>query len=180
MSAAPAPVLTDRLELRPLDAPTIGALRRGDRAALESATGARFTTPLTPPPLLADALPFMEDRLRLHPAECGWWSWLVVRRDDRRAIGSIGFGGAPDAEGALVIGYSTYQDAHGRGYATEAARGLLAWAFAQPAVQKVCATIPTWNASSRRVAEKVGMTRAGMLWEEALGEDVELWGVQRG
>jgi RimJ/RimL family protein N-acetyltransferase len=77
------------------------------------------------------------------------------------------------------MGYSTYEDAHGRGYATEAVNGLLQWAFAQPHVRKVCATIPSWNVGSRRVAEKVGMTRAGLIWEEELGEDVELWGVQR-
>lgn len=184
MALIPAPVLapvrTARLELRPMDARTIHALQHGDRATLESATEARFGDPLAPPPLLGDALPFMASRLAAHPDELGWWSWLVIRTDDRRAIGSIGFGGRPDPEGALVLGYSTYADAHGRGYATEAVRALIAWAFSHPEVGKVCATIPCWNAASRRVAEKVGMRRAGLIWEEELGEDVELWGVERG
>lgn len=175
----PAPIRTDRLELRPFTAETVRALRHGDRGTLERLMDARFTDPLAPPPLLSDALPFIEDRLEHYPEEAGWWSWLVVRRDDRRAVGSIGFGGRPDAEGAVVVGYSTYPEADGRGYATEAVKALFAWAFAQSAVQKICATIPAWNASSRRVAEKAGMQRAGTIWEEELGEDVELWAKSR-
>lgn len=121
----------------------------------------------------------MRDRLRAHADELGWWAWLVVRTDDGVAVGSIGLGGRPNAEGAVVVGYATYPTQGGRGYATEAALALVSWAFAQPDVRRVCATIPAWNTSSLRVAEKLGMLQTGTIWEEELGEEVGLFSVER-
>lgn len=50
--------------------------------------------------------------------------------------------------------------ARGRGYATEAAAALIAWAFAQPGVERVTAQIAPGNAASLRVARKLGMREA--------------------
>ena len=48
--------------------------------------------------------------------------------------GALGFGGPPDPEGAVMIGYSTYPGADRKGYASEATRALVEWALAQPGV----------------------------------------------
>jgi RimJ/RimL family protein N-acetyltransferase len=47
------------------------------------------------------------------------------------------------------------------GYGTEATGMLIDWAFEQPSVQAVRATIPPWNTPSIRVAEKLGMIVVG-------------------
>jgi ribosomal-protein-alanine N-acetyltransferase len=94
-------------------------------------------------------------------------------------VGSIGFGGPPDVDGAVVLGYATYPGAQGHGYATEACQALVEWAWTHESAKKVCATVPNWNTSSVRVAEKLGMRKLGIIWDEDLGEDVELWAVER-
>ena len=124
MSTPALRLSTDRLELRPLTADALDALILRDQRRLEAVTGARFPDPLLPPPLMDDALPFMRDRLRTDPGELGWWAWLIIARATREAVGSLGFGGRPDGEGIVVLGYAVYPACEGQGYATEAARTL--------------------------------------------------------
>ncbi|MGH7702817.1 MAG: GNAT family N-acetyltransferase, partial [Gemmatimonadales bacterium] len=70
----------------------------------------------------------------------------------------------------VMIGYATYPDSDGRGFATEATKALVTWALAQPGVRRVCASLPPDNLPARRVAEKVGMRVTGTLWEEEIDE----------
>jgi RimJ/RimL family protein N-acetyltransferase len=69
-----------------------------------------------------------------------------------------------------MIGYATYPDVEGRGFATEAADALIRWVLPQPGVAQVCATLPPDNRAAIRVAEKVGMSLVGTVWEEDLDE----------
>jgi ribosomal-protein-alanine N-acetyltransferase len=169
---------TARLVLLSLTADAIDALLTGDAARLAALTDAGFPQPLRPPPLTEDVLPMVRDRLRADPSQDGWWTWLVVRKDTRDAVGSAGFGGGPDDEGAVMIGYATYPTAERHGFATEAAGALARWALAQPGVVRVCASLPPDNSAAIRVAEKVGMKLLGTVWEEDLDE-VLLYGVER-
>jgi len=168
---------TSRLMLLSLSADAIDALLAGDGGRLTALTGARFPEPVRPPPLTEDVLPLVRDRLRADPEQDGWWTWLVVRKDTNEAVGSAGFGGGPDEEGAVMIGYATYPAAEGRGLATEAAGALTSWALAQPGVKQVCASLPPDNRPAIRVAEKLGMRLLGTVWEEDLDE-VLLYGIK--
>ena len=170
----PWTISTDRLDLPPLSADAVQALIDGDAERLTALTGAVFPLPLRAPPLTEDALPFFRDRLREEPAIAPWWVRLIVRRETGEAVGSAGLTGGPDAEGTVVAGYAVYEEFQGHGYATEAVRGLVAWALAQPGVARVRATIPPGNAPSRRVAEKAGMRLVGTDRDEEAGE-VEVW-----
>ena len=170
---------TPRLDLIPFTADGIDALLTGDEPRLQQLTGVNFPAPLRPPPLLEEVLPLVRERLRAEPATLGWWTWLTVDRASRTVTGAIGFGGPPDAEGAVMIGYATYPGADRRGYASEATRALVEWALAQPGVERVCASIPPDNVAARRVAEKVGMRVAGTVWEEEI-DDVLLYEIGRG
>jgi RimJ/RimL family protein N-acetyltransferase len=161
---------TARLDLLPFELGAIEALLAGDEATLLALTGLHFPTPLRPPPLMEEVLPLVRDRLRADPASSGWWTWLTVDRETKQVTGAIGFGGPPDVEGAVMIGYATYPGAAHRGFATEATAALVSWALAQPGVVRVCASIPPDNGAARRVAEKVGMRVAGTVWEEEIDE----------
>jgi len=176
MSATP--IHTERLELVPLTPEAIDALLRQDEPRLRAITGARFPPPLRPPPLMEGVLPLVRDRLRARPAEQAWGTWLVVSRDVHQAVGALGFGGPPDAEGDVLLGYATYPESDGKGYATEATRGLVEWALRQPEVRRVCCSIPADNGAARRVAEKVGMRIVGTVWEEDL-DDTLLYAIER-
>nr|WP_190017590.1 GNAT family N-acetyltransferase [Streptomyces lucensis] len=94
----------------------------------------------------------------VHRPEFGVFA--LVRHEDGRAIGGIGFHGAPDEEGRVEIGYDLVEGARGQGYATEAARALAEWALSRDDVDLVFATVERDNAPSQRVLERAGFTRA--------------------
>ena len=98
--------------------------------------------------------------------------FAVVERNDRCVIGTAGFKGAPDKEGMAEIGYGIAPSYQGRGYATEAAEALIAFAFAQSLVSLVRAhTLPSANASTR-VLSKCGFTYVGAVDDP---EDGQVW-----
>src|SRR5918999_4098892 len=135
--------------------------------------------PLTPDALqaLIDADPFFRDRLRDHPEEAAWWARLLVRRDTGAAVGWAGFTGPPDETGTVTVGYAVYPACRGHGFATEAVRGLVLWALAQPGVARVRATIPPGDAPSRRVAERAGLRPVGTDHDDEAGE-VQVWAIE--
>jgi ribosomal-protein-alanine N-acetyltransferase len=163
-------VHTTRLELFPLRSEAIGALLEGDEERLRTLTGAVFPRPVAPPPYMAESLPVVRDRLRRDPDEALWWNWLVVRHDTGEAIGSVAFGGQPTDDGVVLIGYAMYPGYEGQGYATEAVKGMIEWAFAQPGVGRVRALAPVWNTPAVHVAEKVGMRPVASDEDDEVGE----------
>jgi len=87
--------------------------------------------------------------------------FAVVHRESRCVIGSAGFKGAPDAEGIVEVAYGIVPSFEGRGYATQAASGLVTYAFESGLVQIVRAhTLPTPNASTK-VLTKCGFKFTG-------------------
>ncbi|MET9366019.1 GNAT family N-acetyltransferase [Streptomyces sp. NPDC006632] len=90
----------------------------------------------------------------------GWGAYVMVRTEDGRAIGGIGFHGPPE-DGRVEVGYDLAESVRGRGYATEALRALSAWALAQPDVQTVYATTDEDNTASQRVLTRAGYHRIG-------------------
>jgi [ribosomal protein S5]-alanine N-acetyltransferase len=82
----------------------------------------------------------------------------------------------PDHRSA-ALGYCFDDAAWGHGYATEAARALLQWAFDTLDLNRVQAETDTRNAASARVLEKLGFVREGMLREDCVvnGEVSDSW-----
>lgn len=83
--------------------------------------------------------------------------YVLVRREDDRAVGAMGFHGAP-ADGRVEIGYDLVEEARGNGYATEALRTLSAWALEQDAVHTVVAVVEEPNVPSQKVVTRAGFT----------------------
>jgi RimJ/RimL family protein N-acetyltransferase len=88
------------------------------------------------------------------------FAWLIFRRADGQLLGSIG---VRDRSQCLTLGYCLARDAWGSGYATEAARSVVAAAFDDPTVFRVQATCAPANTASLRVLEKAGLSREGTL-----------------
>lgn len=82
----------------------------------------------------------------------------------------------PDYRSA-ALGYCLDDAAWGHGYATEAARALLSWAFDSLDLNRVQAEADTRNVASARVLEKLGFVREGTLREDCVvnGEVSDSW-----
>ncbi|MFJ3640120.1 GNAT family N-acetyltransferase [Streptomyces sp. NPDC090108] len=76
----------------------------------------------------------------------------------------------PDFRSAS-LGYCFGEAAWGHGYATEAARAVLRWAFDTLDLNRVQAEADTRNVASARVLEKLGFAREGMLREDCVVDD---------
>jgi ribosomal-protein-alanine N-acetyltransferase len=77
---------------------------------------------------------------------------------ERALVGNGGFTGEPDDSGAVEIGYEIAPKHRNRGFATEAARAMIDYAFTHEEVRAVAAhTLAETNASNS-VLRKVGMT----------------------
>jgi RimJ/RimL family protein N-acetyltransferase len=104
----------------------------------------------------------------VHRPEFGLF--VLVRREDGRAVGGMGFHGVPDEDGRAEVGYDLAESARGHGYATEALHALSEWALARDDVRSLCATIEPDNAASQRVIARAGFTRATVEEEQAYDE----------
>ncbi len=69
--------------------------------------------------------------------------------------------GHPATAAKFDFGYSVIPDRRRRGYATEAARAIVAWALDQPEVEVVVASCDPDNAASIRTLERIGFRRTG-------------------
>lgn len=94
-----------------------------------------------------------------------WGMFVLVRREDGRAVGGMGFHGVPDEEARAEVGYDLAENARGHGYATEALRTLSAWALARDDVKLLFAAIDRTNTPSLGVISRAGFKR--------VSEDVE-------
>lgn len=87
--------------------------------------------------------------------------WAVERKGMGDVIGYCGLvldgDGSPDAP-ELV--FELLRAVHGRAYATEAGRAVVAWA-GEAGYRQLRATVWDWNVASRRVLEKLGFREAG-------------------
>src|SRR5262245_60028542 len=103
-------------------------------------------------------------RLRALTSADSWTlGFSLVHRDSDTVVGSAGFKGPPDADGVVEISYGVTPDHQGKGYATEAAQALTAYAFSSGQVRVVRAhTRPEPNASTR-VLTRCGFRRIGAV-----------------
>ena len=90
----------------------------------------------------------------------GYGLWHVARRDDGTPLGFCGLRVAADS-GRVELLYALDSACWGQGYATEAARAVLTYAFAMVGLESVIASTNPDNISSWRVLEKLGMTPIG-------------------
>ncbi|MET8558198.1 GNAT family N-acetyltransferase [Streptomyces sp. NPDC004959] len=92
-----------------------------------------------------------------YPAE--FPAYEIRRRQDGAAVGGIGFHGPPDERGWVELGYDLVPAVRGRGFASEAVRGLLVFAREQGACG-VAADTDAGNLASQRVLLAAGFAFA--------------------
>lgn len=91
----------------------------------------------------------------------------VERKQDGRLIGEVSLIWRSIADEQAEIGYILHPEAQGLGFATEAARALLAFAFGQVRLHRVYARCDARNAASAQVMRRLGMRQEAHLHEHA-------------
>jgi [ribosomal protein S5]-alanine N-acetyltransferase len=105
-----------------------------------------------------------------HQNEFGYGLFSVIRKETGGLIGDCGLE-QMQAMGAAELGYDLRSDVWNQGYATEAAIAVRDYAFDVLRLPQLISLIRVGNLSSRRVAQKVGMTLA----EEFTRYGIQYW-----
>lgn len=109
--------------------------------------------------------------------------WVVADRLADRFLGTVGFNRTRWDNGVTEVGYWIAKEARGRGLASEAVRVVSDWALRRLDIRRVELQAAVGNAASRRVADKAGFVREGVLRRagrhhsrgDAEQRDLECW-----
>ena len=120
----------------------------------------------------AETVRWVDDGTPLQRQGCERWVEITLRNYASRGYGMfaleergsgeiIGFCGLvhPNGQEIAEIKYALSREQWGKGYATEAARALLAWGFSEFGITEVIATAAPENAASHNVLLKAGLRR---------------------
>ncbi len=103
----------------------------------------------------------------------GFGLWAVILKETEELIGQCGLTMQPwkDRE-VLEVGYLFRRSCWHKGYATEAARACIAYAFAELKAAEVCSIIRDTNTASQGVALRNGMIKADTWTKHYRGIDM--------
>jgi [ribosomal protein S5]-alanine N-acetyltransferase len=143
------------------------------KLVLQSPEDARAMLEAMPPEQRAQVSPDWLAQLEAFPAANPWvHGFTLVHRASDTVIGTGGFKAPPSSDGMVEIAYGVAPEHQGKGYATEAAEALTAYAFRSGLVRSVRAhTLPEPNASTR-VLTKCGFQKIGEVIDP---EDGLVW-----
>src|SRR4051794_37450408 len=151
MSPVTDAIETPRLVLVSLTPSILNAVARGDLTSVERQLDASVAAGWE------EGVPAVL-RLRQLAADPSSQPWLVramVASSERRVVGSIGFHAPPDDRGRVEIGYDVVGAERRWGYAREATRALLDWAWATRRASICLASISPDNAPSLSLIESL-------------------------
>jgi RimJ/RimL family protein N-acetyltransferase len=89
--------------------------------------------------------------------EDDWFSAAAVERESGITVGDLAFHWVSEADRTAEIGFVFDPRHQGKGFATEASRALIDWAFVSAGMLRVIGRLEARNAASARVLEKLGM-----------------------
>ena len=110
-------------------------------------------------------------------------SWGILRKDQDRLIGTIGYMWYQPENNAAELGYSLARDCWNQGFMTEALSEVLRYSFENMGMNRVEAQHETDNPASGAVMRKCGMTHEGTLRSHLYNKgryvDVEVYSILR-
>jgi ribosomal-protein-alanine N-acetyltransferase len=164
----PSIIRTPRLELVPLPPEAIQHLLKRERAEAEGILQLELPVEFPTHDDLDGFLPIQLDRMLAHPDRRAWTARLITTSNPKEVIGHAGFHGPPEVIGRAEIGYTVFQAFRGKGYAKEAAKALIDWAFEQ-GQREVFASVSPGNATSLGVVRALGFIQVGTQIDDVDG-----------
>jgi [ribosomal protein S5]-alanine N-acetyltransferase len=154
------PINTERMSLVPATV-KLYLLELHDRPAFASALNAQVPQTWPPDQVTPEVIEEFIGRMQARDRKIWTFYWLLRQIGPELPV-LIGNGGfLAHEDGTLEIGYSILSDYQNKGYATEAVRSMLEWAF--PSLKKDCIIAHTYPhlKASIRVLEKNGFLFKG-------------------
>ncbi len=100
-----------------------------------------------------------------HPDQWDWYAMWMIEQADGTHVGDLCFKGLAAGRNP-EIGYGILEEYRGQGYATEAVKLALRWAFMHSEIHAVEAEADPDNTASQRVLMKCGFRLNGETGEE--------------
>lgn len=95
---------TKRLKLLPCSLKVAQAAISQNKSEVETLLGVKVPDDWYASEVL-DFFPLYSQMLTDDPSNLGWGVWLMIQVDDSTLIGDLGFGGKPDEQGTVEMGY---------------------------------------------------------------------------
>ncbi|MEH2181661.1 GNAT family N-acetyltransferase [Nostoc sp.] len=149
-------ITTQRLELLPCSLEVAQAVVTRNKPQVEKLLGVWVPDDWYASEVL-DFFPMYAQMLVDDPSQLGWGIWLMIHVADSTLIGDLGFGGKPDRTGTVEMGYEVLSAYRQQGFAFEAVKALVDFAFTQPELKRIIAHSPEDHVASIRILEKLGM-----------------------
>lgn len=149
-------IITGRLKLLPCSLEVAQGAAIKNKSQVEQLLGVKVPDDWYASEVL-DFFPIYAQMLMEYPSVLGWGVWLMIHIEDSTLIGDLGFGGKPDEQGTVEMGYEVISAYRQQGYAFEVAAALANFAFTQPQLKRIISYCPQDNAASIRILEKLGM-----------------------
>jgi len=110
----------------------------------------------------------------------GYGRWAVERKSDSAYIGNAGLWN-PEGWPALEVGWTFGKEYWGQGYASEAGRAAMNYAFLTQDIDRLISVIDVGNVASQNVAKRLGETCGERLEMEFNKKKftVDIWGISR-
>lgn len=108
-------------------------------------------------PQFPEAFSLPDDSREANPLSTDWPGYFFIHPKEKVLVGNGGFTGSPDALGIVEIGYEIAPEHWNRGFATEASKGMIDYAFTHNEVRVVIAHTLAKKNASNSVLLKVGM-----------------------
>jgi len=149
---------TKKLKLIPLDVHNLRYSIK-DRQKMERNLGVKITNTELEEPVKTTMRTSLKMVLENKKDYLWFTSWEIVLKKENRIIGGLCFKDCPDQQGRVEIAYGMQDEYRCKGYATEAVKGLINWAFSFNNITEIIAETEKDNLPSHRVLEKVGMEK---------------------
>ena len=106
-----------------------------------------------------DGRAFLESIAPHNPGEPGWFQFALERKEDHAFVGDCWLRTSEADNRLAQVGYTIARPYWSQGYATEAVRGLVEYAFANFPIHRIIASVDPRHTASVRVLEKAGFVR---------------------
>lgn len=106
-----------------------------------------------------ETLPRIINNLTKVGSPTGYESWMIIKKDTLEIIGDLGFKGFNNKEENIDLGYGIIKEERRKGFAEEAVREIIKWAFSNKIIKEITANCLTENSGSINLLTKFNFTQ---------------------